>query len=175
MQAPAICCTTFCESTSPDRRHVSTTVKNSVQYRAYIWTKTRIFKWFCSDNVYFQSSICGVFVLQYSGCYGSNPHKVVFLGVKPPYAFHGFQTPSCLSPVCRPNCMQAPAIGCTTFCDSTSPDHRLCVYHCKIQGTIQGIYMDQNTHFKWYCSDNVCVFKQHLWCVCATIFRLLRL
>jgi len=43
------------------------------------------------------NSICGFFVLQYPGYYGSNPHKIGVLDVKTPCAFHEFQTPSCLS------------------------------------------------------------------------------
>ena len=77
-------------------------------------------------------------------------------------------------PASRPNCMPAPAIGCTTFCECTSPDRRPCVYHCKIQGENRACIWSK-THISSVIVVIMCVFKQHLWCFCATISRLLRL
>ena len=60
--------------------------------------------------------------------------------------------------------MPAPAIECTTLCESTPPDRR------HVSTTVEGIYMDQTAHSKRYCGDNVC-----LQAVCVVCFGLVKI
>ena len=144
MPAPAIGCTTFCECTSPDRRPCVYHCKMQGTIQGVYMDQNALFQRYCGDNVCFQAASV-VFCATISRLLRLKSAQNRCFGCKtPPTLFMNFKT----HPVSRPNCMPAPAIGCTTFCESTSPDRRPCVYHCKMQGKIQDIYMDQNALFK---------------------------
>jgi len=100
-------------------------------------------------------------VLQYSGYYHSNPHKICVLSVKIPYAFHEFQTPSCPS-------TELPASSGNRLNNflrkhTTRPSPH--VYHCKIQG----LYTDQSALLKRFCGDNVCLQAASVVFLCYNI------
>ena len=73
-------------------------------------------------------------------------------------------------PVSRPHCMPAPAIGCTTFWESTPPDRRHGSTTVKYRACIW-----TKTQISSDIVVVMCVYGQYVWCVCATIFRQLRL
>ena len=74
-------------------------------------------------------------------------------------------------PASQPKCIPAPAIGCTTFCESTPPDRHHVSTTVKHRGHIYG----PKRIFQAILVVILCVYKQYVWCFCATIFRLLRL
>ena len=73
-------------------------------------------------------------------------------------------------PVSRPSCMPALAIGCTTLCESTPPDRRHGSTTVKYRA-----YIRTKTHISSDIVVTMCVYKQSMWCVFDTIFRLVQM